>query len=411
MSFFFTIVYLILEYIRPQQMYNSIAAFPLAQIAIICLIISFILEGRKLNNSGFQNILIVGFFICIFISYLFAYKPDLAWQPMVDFLKLVIIYFLLINTINDKKKLYLFTILFLLILFKQTQFILRYLVTHGFQVPKDGMYGAGGPLSNSGDLGTALVSFFGISYFMIRADTRKMFGWLKMRWFHIFCAFSMVLSIFATNSRGPTLALAISFVVIWYKGKRKVLGIVGIAIVAMTFVFIMSGENLDRFMGSGTKEDKTGQQRVELWNAGLRMANENPFTGVGPNNFVYVNRKIYSSEYHLVQHNTFVQALSELGYPGLILFIIMILGCFNNQIKIRKLLRVNRIEDNFLYYMSHGLDIGLIGFIVAGFFVSVLFYPFFWMLLIINVSLLDVSKQLSNLNSLKEFKNEKVVKN
>lgn len=399
MSLFFSIMYLIAEYLRPHQMYEALSGLPLAQIAIIGLLISFFLEGRSLKNSAFQNVLITGFLFWLFVSYTFAFNQELAWQPLIDFSKLVIIYFLLINTINDKEKLYIFTVVLLLIFLKQTQFMVRYLFTHGFQVPRTGLYGGAGPLQNPGDIGTALVTFFGISYFLIKADLRIVFGWFKMRWIHIACAASSIIAIFATNSRGPALALAICIIFLWFKGKKKVMGIVGLATVAMTFFLIISGENLDRFKGTGTEQDTTGQSRLELWNAGLRMASENPFTGVGANNFVYVNTNTYYSEYHLVQHNTFVQAVSELGYPGLILFIMMILICFYNQIALRKNLKENGIEDTFLYSMSYGLDLGLIGFIVAGFFVSVLYYPFFWMLLILSVSLLDISKRISNLKS------------
>jgi O-antigen ligase len=126
----------------------------------------------------------------------------------------------------------------------------------------------------------------------------------------------------------------------------------------------------------------------------MRMAEEYPLTGVGPNNFIYVNSQIYQSGTTLMQHNVFVQAVSELGYPGLLLFIGMIIYCFRNQRRARKLLREKGIDDPFLYGLSHGLDICLVGFAVNGFFITVLYYPFFWMLLILSTSLFDVVKHL-----------------
>ena len=61
MSFFFSILYLIIEYMRPQQMYEAISDFPLAQIAIIAIIVCFALEGKRLNNFNFQNVLMLIF--------------------------------------------------------------------------------------------------------------------------------------------------------------------------------------------------------------------------------------------------------------------------------------------------------------------------------------------------------------
>jgi hypothetical protein len=45
--------------------------------------------------------------------------------------------------------------------------------------------------------------------------------------------------------------------------------------------------------------------------------------------------------------------------------------------------------------MAHGLDGALIGFLVGGFFVTVLYYPFFWINLAMTVALYNVtSKQV-----------------
>ena len=41
--------------------------------------------------------------------------------------------------------------------------------------------------------------------------------------------------------------------------------------------------------------------------------------------------------------------------------------------------------------MAHGLDAGLVGFLVAGFFVTVLYYPFFWIQMTMTVSLFSVA--------------------
>jgi O-antigen ligase len=403
-SFFFAIVYLIVEYIRPQQMYDVLSGLPFAQIAILGMFISFILEGRRPNNFNFQNILMLAFLFWVFISYLYAYKPDLAWQSLVDFAKWVVIYFLLINIINDRNKLYVFTVVLLLLMFKQTQYMIRNLVQSGFHVPKTGLYAGAGFFANPGDLGAALACVFGVAYYLIRADTRKMFNWFKMQWFHIACAASIPLAIFATNSRGAALAWVMCLLGLWYKSRVKMRSALGIVGVVLAFSLLMTEENFARFKASGTEADVTGQERIELWKAGLRMVNENPLTGVGPNNFVYVNTANFSSEYKLVQHNIWIQAGSELGYPGLGLLLMMIAGCFYNQKRVRTLLKEKQIEDPLLYWLSHGLDIGLIGFIVSGLFASTLCYPFFWINLVLSVALLDIVKRMADGHDIDHFK-------
>jgi probable O-glycosylation ligase (exosortase A-associated) len=378
-------------------MYDALSGLPLGQVTIIGIIISFIIEGRRLNNFNFQNFLILAYIFWFFIAYLFAFKQDLAWQPFIDFSKWVIIYFLLINIINDRRRLYIFLIVFLLLNFKYTQFAARIWISNGFYSDPRGLNAGGGIgagfFQNPNDFGVAINSVLGISYCMIRADINKIIRWFKMQWFHIVCTITMIIAIVASSSRGAALGLGVVFLAVWYKSKKKTIGIAFLIIVATAIIALIPEDNWARFQSMGSDEDRTSQSRLALWRAGMRMASEYPVTGVGPNNFIYVNTEHYFSELSEVQHNVYVQAMSELGYPGLMLFLMMIFGCFYNNRKARKMLQEKQIDDSFLYSLTHGLDICIIGFIVNGFFITVLYYPFFWMLLILNVALLDAVKQ------------------
>jgi len=51
------------------------------------------------------------------------------------------------------------------------------------------------------------------------------------------------------------------------------------------------------------------------------------------------------------------------------------------------------MENNLFFYLSLGLDAGLIGFLVAGTFVTVLYYPFFWIQIAMIVALYNVCAQ------------------
>ena len=391
MSFFFSIVYLVMEYMRPQQMYAFLANLPLAEISIIGMIIFFILENKKVETYNFQNVLVVCFLFWLFVTYVLSINMTLAWQPVIDFAKWVCIYYLLVNIINDREKLYFFVIVFLLMHFKQSQFLTRGLILSGGSTGQTGLYSGAGFFANPGDLGTALSMVFGISYYLIRAETRKLFNRVKMSWVLTAITVSIPIALLATNSRGPALAFVVCLLSIWYKNKKKIFSIVVIILVIGGFIAFMP--NWERFRSTGGDEDVTGQQRIELWKAGMKMSSKYPFTGVGPNNFVYVNQKYYGSELPLVQHNVFIQVLSELGYPGLLLYLAIIFGCFRNHKRVRELLRTHEVDDPFLLRLSHGLDVGLIGYMVSAFFVAVLYYPFFWTFLIISVALTHVTEK------------------
>ena len=304
------------------------------------------------------------------------------------------------NILTDQRKLYIFLLLLLFINFKYAQFAVRIWVSNGFYVDPRGLHEGGGIGSsffqNPNDFGGALNSVLGMSFYLIFYDTRKLFNWIKMQWFHLISVLTFPLAILATSSRGAALALGVAFLGVWYKSKRKMIGLVLLIVVAVGYIALIPEDNWARFQRMGTEQDNTSQNRLELWRAGVRMANEFPLTGVGPGNYMYVNQNHYNLKLEHVQHNVFVQAMSELGYPGLILFIVMIIGCFMNHKKVRQILNQNKMNNSFLYGLSSGLDICLIGFIANGFFVTVLYYPFFWMILILSASLLTIVKNTAD---------------
>ena len=48
--------------------------------------------------------------------------------------------------------------------------------------------------------------------------------------------------------------------------------------------------------------------------------------------------------------------------------------------------------DSLLFYVSHGMDAGLVGYLVASVFFTVLFYPLFWVQLSLTIALNRISK-------------------
>jgi O-antigen ligase len=64
---------------------------------------------------------------------------------------------------------------------------------------------------------------------------------------------------------------------------------------------------------SGENADVSTQLRYEAWGTGLQMLKHNPLFGVGARNF---------TEHHfLTAHNTYVLSFSELGFPGMVIFV------------------------------------------------------------------------------------------
>jgi putative inorganic carbon (hco3(-)) transporter len=398
MSLFFTILYLIVEYMRPQSMYAALENLPVGQVAVIGLLVAFMIEGRQLANRNRQNVLIMAYTCWFLISSLFAIEPGIALETFVDFTKVVLVYFLLINVINDKQRLYTFLIVFLVLNLKWAQYAVRVWVGKGFYTSTRGLHEGGGTgigfFGNSNDFGVALNVALGITFYMLLSDRRLIFNFFKMRWLHAFSAAIFPLAVIATSSRGAAVGLGAVLLGIWAKSRKKILALGLVIMTALALIALIPDDNWQRFEVMGEEEDRTSQSRLDLWRAGMEMANDRPLTGVGPNNFIIANRRYYNADLNQVQHNVFVQAASELGYPGLAILLLIIWFHFRNNIGTRALLHKKRIDDPFLSGLSHGLDISMIGFMVNGFFITVLYYPFFWTILILSTALRDVVSKM-----------------
>jgi O-antigen ligase len=94
-------------------------------------------------------------------------------------------------------------------------------------------------------------------------------------------------------------------------------------------------------------------------------------------------------------HNTFIEAAAEIGIPGFLLYVLMILLVFVINAHTRAYAK--RVGNNFILYTAHALDAGLVGYMISSFFLTVLFYPMFWIQLALTVALHEISRRQASI--------------
>jgi O-antigen ligase len=195
---------------------------------------------------------------------------------------------------------------------------------------------------------------------------------------------------FSSSNRGTLVGGAAVVIWMFLKSKYKVKALCALALVGFLAFHFVPEEQKKRFDSAG--KDQTSVTRLDNWKKGLKMAEMNPVFGVGYKNWQVADRQYFDGNGFL-PHNIFVECMSELGYSGLAVFICLILVTLTNNAKTRKLVMINTtIENRFIYNMAHALDASLIGYLVSGFFVTVLYYPYFWINLSLTVALNNVAK-------------------
>ena len=387
----FLCVYIMLEYVRPQSIYPVIDVAPWAQIALSAACVFALFDRSIIWVKSTGNILIVVFFCTVILSSLFAFNPSYSWDKLDIVINWVILYFLIISIVNNEKRLLFFLLVFLLINFKMSQHGFISFANRGFSYAKWGVIGSPGWFHNAGDFGIAMGIFVPLSTAFCLA-LKSYWGYLTKIFFYLM-PFTGFITIIATSSRGAQ--LGITGVILWFivksKQRYRTLAIVS-ALGLLAFLFTPESM-IDEYKIMG--DDNTSIDRIEHWKFGLDTFKTFPILGVGYENWLaYCTYKNPNGLGHRagcrVAHNSYIQAMSELGSLGYISVILIILFIFINNYRTRKLSKV--IENKFLFNIAHGLDGGLIAFMIAGFFFSVLFYPFLWVQLAFSVALHQITR-------------------
>lgn len=380
-------IYLFLEYIRPQTLYPVLDILPYSQIVILFSLFLLVSRRQEPFVSNVENCLLLLFFMVIVLSSVFAISPGMAFDKMPEFIAWMLVYFLIINAVNTERRFLVFMLLFLLYNLKMAQFSFRGWAGIGFGFGGDGTGGGPGWFSNSGEFGIEMCIFFPLATYFVLALKDRWPTW-KKGFFLLMPALALS-GMVSSSSRGAVVGGAAILVWMLLKSRRRMLAAVAIALTALCIYAALPEEQLARFERAG--EDGTSLNRTERWDKGLKMAEMYPIMGVGYANWAVADRKIFGGTGDFC-HNIFIECMSELGYSGLVVFVLLILYTFVNNHRTRKILRLHNREQGFLHAMAHGLDGALVGYLVSGFFVTVLYYPYFWINLAMTVALNNIAR-------------------
>jgi len=141
-------------------------------------------------------------------------------------------------------------------------------------------------------------------------------------------------------------------------------------------------------------DDVTSQSRLDLWAEARAVAAENPWTGIG-----YRNWRLYQSgtdiygESGLVIHNTVLEAFVEVGVPGGVLFLALVVATLLVNFKSIRRFSGGDPTSRSLRGIATGLSLSIVGMIIAAQFMSVLFYPMFWLIFALSAAMRTIAVQ------------------
>ncbi|CAN5340775.1 hypothetical protein BH20GEM2_BH20GEM2_04890 [soil metagenome] len=205
-------------------------------------------------------------------------------------------------------------------------------------------------------------------------------GLLKVRnqWIHRGAIASVVvlpLLILMTQSRGAFLALALFAPLVWLGQRRKLQGLVLLLVVSGVVAAASPAgiwERMTKLSSEGTEADSSSRQRWAIWEIAGQIIDEHAVYGVGLGAYKYaheVTAPVVDTDVEAGgqrdTHSTYLNVAAETGYPGLTIFLAMVIATVVSAERIRR--RVKRSLPRIAAQIWF-LEVGLFSFLLAGIF-------------------------------------------
>jgi O-antigen ligase len=223
-------------------------------------------------------------------------------------------------------------------------------------------------------------------------------GW--RRWGCGAIALLFTSAIVVTNSRGGFVGLVAAAFLCFIASRNRVRNLVVATLVGLIFYFAVPASYKQEMSTISQTSSGTADQRFFLWAAAVNMWREHPLLGVGAANFKWEvgtyqpragpGERFGSGQYQerdwsaTVTHSLYFEALSELGTLGCLALVGMIVGHFSGLRRLSRRVGAHpglspELRNEAGAY-AVALSAAMVGYLAAGAFLSVTFYPYPWYL-------------------------------
>ncbi len=385
-AFWMSCAYLVFEYIRPQAIWSIFDIYPYwGRTLIFLALLGWLFDPkcRFIWNKITTGIFV--FLILIILSSFNAYWPAESWKYFMDYFNWVVVYFILTQTITTRQRFFILLLIFFLASFKLSFFGAKTWTLRGFAFTSWGLMGPQGYFQNSGELAIQMVVFAPIATFFIIGIKSYLKIW-QVRLLYLM-PITAAMTVLGTSSRGGQLALMVQLILSILITKYRIRTLIVIGLVGAIGYQLLPQEQKVRFEEAGS--DDTSVQRLLYWQHGWQMIKDHPFLGIG-----YFNFPPYYTLHHAddlvgmtvsrgkaeLPHNIFIQVGTDTGFTGLAVFLALIAAGLLTMRKIGK--EAAQYGDTFVESLTKGVNLALLGYVIAGQFVTVAYYPFLWIHLV-----------------------------
>lgn len=195
-----------------------------------------------------------------------------------------------------------------------------------------------------------------------------------------------VFLILVTQSRGAFLTLAIVTLIGIITSKKKIQYTIFVCLFVTFGYLILPNSMFNRLETlENVDNDNSAMNRVLMWKRAMYIGKIKPLTGVGVGCFRYFNSIDNPYGPNLVTHSVYFQILSNTGYPGLCLYLMMVFfSVFSLHTSYKKSLTLSEKSENYKWVRqtTFWMRNVLIGYIFGSSFLDMLIYdiPLYFLL-------------------------------
>ncbi len=392
-AFWMVCLYFVIQYFDPQEIYPKLNFLPWDKVSLGLALLAWPMDPQRGRVKDATNAWMTLFLIAITIACELATYPAISWKHWFDFFNWYVIYFVIINIVTTPERFFLVLAIFLFANFKLAIFGARTWISRGFGFVSWGIQGPAGFFENSADLSTEMLMFAPIAFelaMFVKPHVKRVTHWVLM-----LGSMAGAMTVLGASSRGAQVALGAQATWMAIQRKLKIKILIGIAAVIVVGYHFLPATEKARFATAGT--DKTSIQRLDYWKAGIDMIKHHPYFGVGFFNFapLYAIRDPNRIFFGIAQlpHNIFIQVGTDAGLIGLAIFLILIYRNLRLTGEISRRCTSSNDGPGFAPNVARGLAIATWGFVIAGQFNTVGYYPFIWINLALTVALANIVRK------------------
>jgi len=381
------IVVVVSEFVRVGTLLPGFGAIRFQALMMGFLILIFMKDlilTRNIKIPSYpQNKAQIGFLMVMGVNVLFAFITTTAYETFMAHIAVIAIYFIILGVLDTQRKFAIFIISFILANAFIALYGLNVYFIKGQELDNLAM---GGFVAGADDFAVVMNAVIPFVYFLYQSEKLN-----KKKLFYAILTIIFVTAVICAFSRGGWVSLIGMLFLILLFSKYKTRTMIVIFLAFLVVLNIVPNEFYDEF-NTISSETSTASGRFELWWAAFQMFLDHPILGVGMSNFPSMYGRFYIPDnphsYHwLTVHSVYFQLISEMGLVGLLSFLFIVYWAIKDNLLIMRKLKEHNQTNSFSYAISQALIVSILGYLLGGVFLSLLYYPTFYFVSAITVAL------------------------